>query len=296
VGGVQGSKTSLVNRRGPWLAALAVLLGAGAESRASITGVCPDGSIFVVQSPEAVPCSGAKEVEPGDLPPIKPELLPRPYAWEVFNQQQNPNNPYNLIDAARQVREARAAEAAGAAPGASTPPAPPPENDVSAPPPSRPAAARDGGPVDLGLSDQEARDLALIVDLSQQRAPAAFARGDGAAPALTLRVAPSAAFEGRLREAFAARGRSLGGPVLLFTVSAAEPASFHPNFTFVQGHQAFHPDPEDPSQLGWIRGGVGELTPESEVLGYVVLPEQVELAQPLDIYWDDRQITATLRP
>jgi carbon-monoxide dehydrogenase large subunit len=32
-------------------------------------------------------------------------MLPRPYAWEVFNQQQNPNNPYNLIDAARQVRE-----------------------------------------------------------------------------------------------------------------------------------------------------------------------------------------------
>ena len=32
------------------------------------------------------------------------------------------------------------------------------------------------------------------------------------------------------------------------------------------------------------------------MLGYVVLPEQVELAQPLDIYWDDRQITATLRP
>jgi hypothetical protein len=271
-----------------------LLLGAAENAGASITGVCPDGSIFVVQSPEQVPCSDAKQVEPGDLPPIKPELLPRPYAWEVFNQQQNPNNPYNLIDAARQVREARAAEAAGRE--LPEPPAPSPESDVSAPPPSRPAPARDAGPIDLGLSDQEARDLALIVDLSQQRAPASLVQGDGDASALTLRVAPSASFEARLRDAWAARGRSIQGPVLLFTVSAAAPASFHPNFTFVQGHQAFHPDAEDPSELGWIRGGVGALSPGSDLLGYVVLPEQVELAQPLDIYWDDRQITATLRP
>ena len=74
--------------------------------------MCPDGSIFVVQRPESIPCANAKQVEPGEVPPLKPELLPRPYAWEVFNQQQNPNNPYNLIDAARQVRESRAAEAA----------------------------------------------------------------------------------------------------------------------------------------------------------------------------------------
>ena len=278
------------------LAALGVLLSAAAETaHASITGVCPDGSFFVVQRPESIPCSDAKQVEPGDLPPLKPELLPRPYAWEVFNQQQNPNNPYNLIDAARQVREARAAEAAGAAlrePGKSAPAL---ESGAS-PQPAPPAPAEDGRPVDLGLSDEEARDLALIVDLSQQRAPAAFALGDGGAPRLWVRVAPSSAFEARLREAWARRGRGIPGPVLLFSARAAAPTSFHPNFTFVQGHQAFHPDPEDPTQLGLIRGGVGDLAEDSDVLGYVVLPEQVQLAQPLDIYWDDRQITATLRP
>jgi hypothetical protein len=64
----------------------------------------------------------------------------------------------------------------------------------------------------------------------------------------------------------------------------------------VQGHEAFHPDPNDPTQLGVIRGGLGELAADSDVLGYVVLPAQVELAKPLDIYWDDHQITATLRP
>ena len=284
------------------MATLGVLLtGAAGFAEASITGVCPDGSFFVVQRPESIPCSGAKQVEPGDLPPLKPQMLPRPFAWEVFNQQQDPNNPYNLIDAARQVREARAAEAAGAALRASGRPASAPESGAGAPPgptsqPARPAPAQDAGPLDLGLSDQDARDLALIVELSQQRAPAAFALGDGAAPALSVRVAPSAAFEARLREAWAQRGRGIAGPVLLFSASAAAPTSFHPNFTFVQGHQAFHPDPEDPAQLGLIRGGVGELAANSDVLGYVVLPEQVQLAQPLDIYWDDRQITATLRP
>ena len=283
-------------------AALAALLAsASPAARASISGVCPDGSIFVVQSPEAIPCSNAKQVEPGDVPPIKPELLPRPYAWEVFNQQQNPNNPYNLIDAARQVRETRAAEAAATAPreplkearteqiASSVPLAPPPQ-----PAPSAPVDA--AAPLDLGLSEEEARDLALIVDLSQQRAPAAFVRGDGGTPTLSVRVAPSTAFEARLREAWARRGRSLAGPVVLFCARAAAPESFHPNFTFVQGHQAFHPDPSDPTQLGLIRGDLGDLAPESDVLGYVVLPEQVVLAQPLDIYWDDRQITATLRP
>jgi hypothetical protein len=84
--------------------------------------------------------------------------------------------------------------------------------------------------------------------------------------------------------------------VLLFTAQAAAPEVFYPNFTFVQGHQAFHPDPGDAAQLGLIRGGFGELQPGAGVLGYVVLPEQVELGQPLDIYWDDRQVTATLRP
>jgi hypothetical protein len=275
-----------------------LLCGAAETGLASITGVCPDGSIFVVQSPEAVPCSGAKEVEPADLPPLKPELLPRPYAWEVFNQQQNPNNPYNLIDAARQVREAHAPGAAEDAAREAGQPAPTPAVSAgpqAATPAPKPAAAHDG-PVDLGLTDQDARDLALIVDLSQQKAPAAFAKGEEGKPSLTVRVAPSAAFEARLRDILAASGREIAGPVVLFSVRAAARESFHPNFTFVQGHQAFHPDPEDPSQLGLIRGGVGELTPGSDLLGYVVLPEQVQLAQPLDIYWDDRQITATLRP
>jgi hypothetical protein len=286
---VRGSKAAFRRGGGPSLAALGVLvLAAPDAARASITGVCPDGSFFVVQTAEAIPCSGAKEVEPSNLPPLKPEMLPRPFAWEVFNQQQNPNNPYNLIDAARQVREARAPGAAEDAAREAGQPAPTPAVSAgpqAAAPAPKPAAAHDG-PVDLGLSDQDARDLALIVDLSQQKAPAAFAKGEEGKPTLTVQVAPSAAFEARLRDVLAGSGRKIAGPVVLFSVRAAARESFHP----------IHPDPEDPRQLGLIRGGVGELAPDSGLLGYVVLPEQVQLAQPLDIYWDDRQITATLRP
>ncbi len=280
-----------------------MLAGASPAARASITGVCPDGSIFIVQRAEAIPCANAKRVDPGDVPPLKPEQLPRPYAWEVFNQQQNPNNPYNLIDAARQVRESRDAEAAAEAKAASEPvqsarsePVAPSAATALATQPAPSAPVDSAAPLDLGLSDEEARNLALIVELSQQRAPAAFARGDGAEAGLSVRVAPSSAFEARLRDAWASRGRTLAGPVVLFSARAAAPAAFHPNFTFVQGHEAFHPDPGDPTQLGVIRGELGNLAPDADVLGYVVLPKQVELAKPLDIYWDDRQITATLRP
>ena len=84
--------------------ALATPLPSGAEA---ITGVCPDGSIFIVKNAKYIPCKAAKLVEPDEVPPIRPEYLPQPYAWKVYNESQNPNNPYNLIDAARAVRELR---------------------------------------------------------------------------------------------------------------------------------------------------------------------------------------------
>src|SRR5881397_3359186 len=73
-------------------------LCAAAPAAAAISGVCPDGSIFIVQSPDAIPCREAKRVDPQDLPPLQPELLPRPYGWERFNRLADPNNPYNLVD------------------------------------------------------------------------------------------------------------------------------------------------------------------------------------------------------
>jgi hypothetical protein len=155
------------------IAALAAALAGDAP--ASITGVCPDGSFFVVQSAEDVPCRDAKQVAPEDLPPLKPELLPRPYGWEVFQRRNDPNNPYNLVDAPPNGGDARATSAEEARETASAEAQP----EVSAPPPPEPTAppappdARPG----LALGDAELRDLAQIVALSQERAPAAPVRG-----------------------------------------------------------------------------------------------------------------------
>src|SRR5262245_14423514 len=78
--------------------ALALGLVAAAPLRAgSITGVCPDGSMFVVQQASSIPCRDAKLVQPHEVPPMRPEFLPRPYGWDVFQRETNPNNPYNQV-------------------------------------------------------------------------------------------------------------------------------------------------------------------------------------------------------
>ena len=97
------------------------VLGAGlvaAPGQAAITGVCPDGSMFIVQSAEAIPCPEAKRVSPHELPPLKPEYLPRPYGWQQHQQRHDPNSPYNLIDSVRRERAARQPQAVAASGGA----------------------------------------------------------------------------------------------------------------------------------------------------------------------------------
>lgn len=276
------------------LAALAVLLAA-APAAAAITGVCPDGSIFIVQSSDAIPCRQAKRVDPQDLPPLQPELLPRPYGWERFNRLADPNNPYNLV------------ESGATPPPGATPPAPPavtpapavaPGAPVAQPPqvaalapPARPRA------LDLALSARDVADLDEIVALSQSVAPAAVSRftASGERSAL-LQLARSSGFEQRVHAALATQGGGQTGPVVLFRAEARTAGAIHANFTFVQGHVAFHPDPANPDQLGVIDGAVGELAAGQRVLGYAVLPAHLDPSAPLDIYWDDRRTTVTLSP
>jgi hypothetical protein len=289
------------NRFVSLLAFAAIALGGPPAAGASITGICPDGSLFIVQRPESIPCRDAKRIEPHEVPPLKPEFLPRPYSWEVFNQRNDPNNPYNLIDAAREQRGLEGANAPPPTPDPRrTPPQPPPEPEsrTSRAAPSPPSAApRTAEPLDLGLTDQEQRDLALIVELAQQRAPATLARrtGDGG-QGLVLRLARSAAFESRLHQAAAARGSVARGHAILFVAVASSPESFYANLTFVQGHVAFHPDSADPNQFGVIRGRLGALVADEWILGYAVLPENLDPSRPMDIYWNDRQLTAQLIP
>ncbi len=280
------------------LVTVASAVVAHAESaRASLIGFCPDGSMFIVQRAAAIPCRDAKLVEPDEVPPLRAQFLPRPYAWEVHQRRNDPYNPYNLIDAARQARTLQGGESPEPRPGfesavtrtspSAATPVPRPLPPVSTAPP-RPQT------LDLALSEQELRDLARIVDLAQERAPATFVAEGGAGP--VLRLARSAAFESRLRDASARTGRALAGPVLLFSATSSQPRPFHPNLTFVQGHRAFHPEIADPGQLGVIRGRIGTVAPDEPLLGYAVLPEHLDLASPIDIYWDDRRLTAKLTP
>ena len=264
-------------------AGLALLLGLPVGARPSITGVCPDGSMFIVTRAADIPCPNAKEVDPHDLPPIRPSYLPRPYGWEVFQNKQDPNNPYNLVGRAGAIREGgQPTEPAGEAPRAE--PAPQ-QRAALAPVDPLPTA-----PGPLSLSATERRDLASIVELTQRRAPARIA-SEGMP--LVIELAYSAAFETRLRKHY--RGDPLG-PAVLFRAIARDATAFHPNFTFVQGRGAHHPVRHDPKQLGALSGAFGELDSGDAVLGYAVLPEGTDLGRPLDVYWNDRRISVVLSP
>jgi hypothetical protein len=287
-----------------WLACALVAFAA----QAGITGVCPDGSIYIVPRAELIPCRDSRQVAPEDVPPVRPENLPRPYGWEVFNRRNDPNNPYNLVDTGRAVRGEEPASGENRARVAPSDPRQQPQrqgaagqharsaNPLPAVSSAPPAGAR-SQPLDIGLGPGERRDLALIVEYSQRRAPAMLARAGGAdSSELVVRLAQSASFEARLRDAALRAGQAIGGPVLLFTAGGGDGGAFHGNLTFVQGHMAFHPDASRSGEFGLLAGRLGTLAAGEALLGYVVLPEHMDLSQPMDIYWDDRQVTATLRP
>lgn len=259
----------------------------------ALTGICPDGSMYIVQHAAQIPCPASKQVEPHEVPPMRPEYRPTPYTWDVWNRGADPNNPYNVIDAARQVREFQQA-----LPGEGTPTAPglaaTPGVAQAAPTgiQTDPAAVR---PLDLGLSDQDLRDLYQIVQLSQDHAPAHLARRTADEKGIfEVAWAHSAAFEGTLKRLWSTRGGLGSGPVLLFTGQSKRPEEFFANFTVLQGHLSFQPDAGDPRQLGILQGRLGALGAGEVVMGYVVLPEAMGLEQELDLYWNDRRIRAHL--
>jgi hypothetical protein len=256
--------------------------------------------MFIVQRAESVPCRDAKAVDPSDVPPMKPQYLPRPYGWEVFYRKNDPNNPYNLIQG--QPIEPPAPELRDQVdPGDPRLSVEQPVNETWVPersdfqsgsaPVARAEERIDGSALDL--ADAEAEDLAMIVELSQRRAPAFFT-DDGSQG--RMRLARSLAFEARVREYLAGSGQPNTGPVVLFIADADTEGAFYGNLTFVQDGIAFHPNGDDPYQLGVIRGRLGSLENGSRVLGYVVLPERLDPSHPIDVYWNDRQLTATFQP
>ncbi|HEX9814246.1 MAG TPA: hypothetical protein VGB31_04770 [Myxococcota bacterium] len=270
------------------------------SASASVTGVCPDGSMFIVQRVESVPCRDAKEVDPSDVPPMKPQYLPRPYGWEVFYRKNDPNNPYNLIQEQppetpdpvhRTQDDQNDPRLSFEQPVTET--WVPERSDFQSG--SAPVARSEEPMAGAALEfvDTEIEDLAMIVELSQRRAPAFFT-DDGSQG--RVRFARSLAFEARIREHLAGNGHAGQGPVVLFIADADSEGSFYGNLTFVQNGVAFHPSNDDPYQLGVIRGRLGPLENGSSVLGYVVLPERLDPSYPMDVYWNDRQLTATFQP
>lgn len=254
---------------------------------AGVTGVCPDGSIFIVQTRAQIPCTGAKIVEPSKVPPLRPENLPRPYLWEVYRERADTTrNPYHLLESAEQVRQASPGSDPNAAPsGPSGQGADPQHARISR---SRPA---DPQPAELGLSDGEVRDLFMLVELSQRQVPVSFIEGVPGREEIRVSFAHSHAFVDRALEAGLLPPTSVS-PVLLFSAVATRESEFHPNFTLVQGHIAFQPDLRDQGQMGLLRGALGRQEPGAVVLGYLVLPEDFALEAPLDVYWNDRRIEA----
>jgi hypothetical protein len=285
-----------------WLPRLALGIGLGVAASAdagSITGVCPDGSVYVVRDPASIPCRESRRVEPHEVPPLRPENLPRPYLWNVYREKRDENNPYNLVDRAAKVRGGLAQDHAGAPaetkePAGDGAPATPDGvglPQVASAPPTRAPAASASPKAELALTDGEVRDLFYLVELSQQQAPATFATQAAGQEALRVSFAHSQAFETRARSALRADGR-----VVLWTVQPKQHETFHPNFTFVQGQTAYRPQASDPRQLGVLVGKVGALERDELVLGYAIVPGTIDLARPVDLYWDDRRLAVTFQP
>jgi hypothetical protein len=248
---------------------------------AGIAGVCPDGSAFIVQSRKDVPCRRAKLVPPDELPPLRPELLPHPYTWHVDQEARDPRNPYNLIDAAQKIRALRAGEASG------EPSTPRVETATRVPAPS--AAPR------VFLSDPELRDLARIIKLRQQIAPARLSVEDlQGRQRLEIELAHSPALEAQILEVLGESPEERR--VLVFSARSAISSEFHPNFLVVQGSLTFRPDPGRPEESGFLSGEPGPLPRGVLTLGYLVIPDRFDPAQPMDLWWNDRSLTAVLSP
>ena len=100
----------------PRLGRLVFTLGIGLAAAAdagSITGVCPDGSVFVVRNPASIPCTQARRVEPHRVPPMRPENLPRSYLWDVYREKFVKVYPHEYKRALTEMAAAAQKEAGG---------------------------------------------------------------------------------------------------------------------------------------------------------------------------------------
>src|SRR5262245_9445090 len=275
------------------IGALCALLAQPASADSTLSGVCPDGSFFVVQSREAVPCADPHFAEPDQLPPVRPYLLPRPYTWYVDQEARNPNNPYNLVESAKQIRDARkgvapaqpATATAAGQPGAAAARGP-----AVAPAPTRaPSAA----PL-VALGDDELRDLVRLIALRQQDSPAQIEIKAQGGTQLRIALAYSASFESYALPVLGRDAKT--SRVLVWSAQAVRAAAFKPNFLVVQTGRTFRPDPQNPAEVAYLLGSPGQIPAGEMAVGYLVVPASFDPAQKLEIFWNDRSVASVLAP
>jgi hypothetical protein len=278
--------------------------GLAAAGPKSVAGLCPDGSAFIVSKREDAPCARAKFVdEASELPPLKPNYLPKPYTWYIEQEANSENNPYNVLERAQKLRELQAktraagqgsatASGSNGAPGLQTMTARAP---ISAEAQAAPVASRTASP--LALEREELEDLVQLVALRQQVAPATLALRDASErEQLFLRVAYSPAFEARALSDLGLNGGSEAKRVFLFSARSAAATEFFPNFLVVQDGVTFRPEPEDPREQGFLVGEAGTMDKGVLNLGYLVVPARFDPTRPLEIWWNDRSMSTTLAP
>lgn len=276
---------------GVGLTAGLVLTAAPARAE-SIAGVCPDGSAFIVQRRESAPCPNARFVHPSDLPPLRPEMLPKPYMWYVDQQERDTNNPYYLVEQANRMRELRAQQAAAATAGAESAPR---LADGSTPPVSAPGPVATLQAPRVSLDERELGDMVKLIALRQNLAPATLEVKDArGADQLRIRFAHSDGFEAQVLRSIASDPSQ--HRVLAFYARAASDVEFHPNFLVVQDGRTFRPDKSNPDEVALLVGEAGTIDAGLLVMGYVVVPADFSPARPLEIYWNDRSLVTTLRP
>ena len=268
-----------------------------AAADSTLSGVCPDGSFFVVQSRSSVPCAHPRFVDAADMPPVRPYLLPRPYTWYVDQESRNPNNPYNLVEAAEKIRAARLGPKPGSEEerAAQARPEPPPAHNATVQPlPTTPQPLATS-PALLQLPDDELRDLVRLIGLRQGDSPAQLSISDARGDArMRIQLAYSAAFESY---ALAALGRDpAANHVIVFAALAESDTEFQPNFFVVQSGRTFRPDPTSPSELGFLLGEPGKLPAGELAVGYLIVPTTFDPHAAMELFWNDRSIETVLAP
>jgi hypothetical protein len=84
--------------------------------------------------------------------------------------------------------------------------------------------------------------------------------------------------------------------VLLFSVRSEAEVEFFPNFSVIQDGVSARPEPSLRSELGFVLGAAGSMGAGLVSIGYLVLPARVDPGRPLDLWWNDRKLEATLAP